>query len=142
MTSSRAKGGVAPRRSAAISAVRNAKPLWSKLGTMMGIGAGGIDMWTNTLGFSLLGTLGHGKPDAECLEPAAKFRPRHPKPDNSSPSTGSPRCSCRTPITRGRRCTCDDGSGPAEIVRARLCRPSGLLPTGVYEWVEEGARAS
>src|SRR5215210_1639343 len=29
--------------------VRNAKPLWSKLGTFLGIAAGGIDMWSNTL---------------------------------------------------------------------------------------------
>src|SRR6187399_1676192 len=52
--------------------VRNAKPLWSKLGTFLGIAAGGLDMWCNTLGFSLMGTLGHGKPDAETLRPAAE----------------------------------------------------------------------
>ena len=34
--------------------VRNAKPLWSKLGTVAGVALGGLDMWTNTLGFSLL----------------------------------------------------------------------------------------
>ena len=43
--------------------VRNAKPLWSKLGTFAGIALGGLDMWTNTFGFSLFGTLNHGKPD-------------------------------------------------------------------------------
>src|SRR5262245_36359551 len=42
--------------------VRNAKPLWSKLGTLAGIGLGGIDMWANTVGVPLLGTLKHGKP--------------------------------------------------------------------------------
>src|SRR5215213_8597701 len=41
--------------------VRNAKPLWSKFGTYVGIGLGALDMWTNTFGFSLFGTLGHGK---------------------------------------------------------------------------------
>src|SRR5689334_20815914 len=30
--------------------VRNEKPLWSKLGTMVGIALGGLDMWSNTLG--------------------------------------------------------------------------------------------
>ena len=50
--------------------VRNAKPLWSKLGTFLGIGLGGIDMWCNTLGFSLFGTLKHGKPDYATLKPA------------------------------------------------------------------------
>ena len=48
--------------------VRNAKPLWSKLGTVAGVALGGLDMWTNTFGFSLLGTLRHGKPDFATLE--------------------------------------------------------------------------
>jgi electron-transferring-flavoprotein dehydrogenase len=62
--------------------VRNAKPLWSKLGTLLGVALGGIDMWTNTLGFSLLGTLGHGKPDFASLKPAADCRPiAYSKPD-------------------------------------------------------------
>ena len=62
--------------------VRNAKPLWSKLGTLAGVALGGFDMWTNTLGFSFLGTLGHGKPDFACLKPAAKCRTiAYPKPD-------------------------------------------------------------
>src|SRR5437870_3149 len=30
--------------------VRNAKPLWSRFGTLMGIAFGGFDMWTNTAG--------------------------------------------------------------------------------------------
>ncbi len=52
--------------------VRNAKPLWSKLGTLAGIALGGLDMWTSTLGFSLFGTLKHGKPDYATLKPAAQ----------------------------------------------------------------------
>ena len=31
--------------------VRNVKPLWSKLGTVVGAALGGLDMWTNTLGY-------------------------------------------------------------------------------------------
>jgi electron-transferring-flavoprotein dehydrogenase len=62
--------------------VRNVKPLWSKLGTMVGVALGAIDMWTNTLGFSLFGTLSHGKPDHATLEPAEKSpRIAYPKPD-------------------------------------------------------------
>jgi electron-transferring-flavoprotein dehydrogenase len=62
--------------------VRNAKPLWSKLGTVLGIGLGGLDMWANTLRIPLFGTLGHGKPDAACLKPAARCRRiSYPKPD-------------------------------------------------------------
>src|SRR6266403_1719428 len=33
--------------------VRNVRPLWSRFGTILGVGLGGIDMWCNTLGFSL-----------------------------------------------------------------------------------------
>ncbi|WP_265515642.1 electron transfer flavoprotein-ubiquinone oxidoreductase [Nitratireductor luteus] len=63
--------------------VRNVKPLWSRFGTILGIGLGGFDMWTNQLlGFSFFGTLKHGKSDAETLEPAEKHQPiDYPKPD-------------------------------------------------------------
>ena len=62
--------------------VRNAKPLWSKFGTLAGITLGGLDMWTNTFGFSLFGTLGHGKPDYASLKPASECSPiSYPKPD-------------------------------------------------------------
>ena len=52
--------------------VRNVKPLWSKLGTIGGVALGGLDMWTNTFGFSLFGTLGHGGPDHAATKPAAE----------------------------------------------------------------------
>src|SRR6266478_3549405 len=62
--------------------VRNAKPLWSRFGTTWGIALGGFDMWTNTLGFSLFGTFGHGKPDFATLKPVAECAPIvYPKPD-------------------------------------------------------------
>jgi electron-transferring-flavoprotein dehydrogenase len=63
--------------------VRNVKPLWSKFGTRLGVMLGGIDMWTNALaGFSLFGTLKHGKTDAESTG-LAKDHPQiaYPKPD-------------------------------------------------------------
>ena len=62
--------------------VRNAKPLWSRFGTLAGIALGGADMWTNTFGFSLFGTMAHGKSDAQTLKPAAQCQPiAYPKPD-------------------------------------------------------------
>ncbi len=61
--------------------VRNVKPLWSRFGTYVGIPLGALDMWTNTLGFSLFGTLGHGKTDAASLKPASEFKPiAYPSP--------------------------------------------------------------
>jgi electron-transferring-flavoprotein dehydrogenase len=63
--------------------VRNVKPMWSKFGTVAGIIAGGFDMWCNQLfGFSLFGTLKHGKPDYATLKPASESKPiAYPKPD-------------------------------------------------------------
>ena len=63
--------------------VRNVKPLWSKLGTVLGVTLGGVDMWTHQLfGFSLFGTLKHGKPDHACLKPLSEVKViEYPKPD-------------------------------------------------------------
>jgi len=63
--------------------VRNVKPLWSKLGTVLGVAIGGVDMWFNQLfGFSPLGTLKHGKADYQTLKPASQFKPiAYPRPD-------------------------------------------------------------
>ncbi len=123
--------------------VRNAKPLWSKLGTVLGIGAGGLDMWTNTLGFSLFGTLGHGKPDAECLKPAAEFRPiAYPKPDgkltfdrlssvflsNTNHEEDQPVHLRVADMSLQKSSEHDVYAGPS----TRYC------PAGVYEWVDEG----
>ncbi len=64
--------------------VRNVKPLWSRLGTVAGVGAGGIDMWVRTLlfGWSPLGTLSHGKSDYASIDKARNSTPiSYPKPD-------------------------------------------------------------
>jgi electron-transferring-flavoprotein dehydrogenase len=63
--------------------VRNVKPLWSRFGTVLGVGLGGIDMWMNQLfGFSLFGTLKHTKSDYATLERASDAKPIiYPKPD-------------------------------------------------------------
>ena len=63
--------------------VRNVKPLWSKLGSILGLGVAGVDMWFNQLfGFSPLGTLKHGKADFQTLKLAKDCKPiAYPKPD-------------------------------------------------------------
>ena len=64
--------------------VRNVKPLWSRFGTTLGILLGGVDMWSTSLlgGFSLFGTLKHGKTDAASTGLAKDFKPiAYPKPD-------------------------------------------------------------
>ncbi|MEM7749506.1 MAG: electron transfer flavoprotein-ubiquinone oxidoreductase [Pseudomonadota bacterium] len=56
--------------------VRNAKPLWSRFGTAIGIGLGGIDMWLNTIipGIGLGYTVKHGKADHATLKRAAQSK--------------------------------------------------------------------
>ncbi len=63
--------------------VRNVKPLWSKFGLTASLALGGFDMWTNNLfGLSLLGTLKHGKTDAEATGEASNFPEiEYPRPD-------------------------------------------------------------
>lgn len=64
--------------------VRNVKPIYAKFGTLIGVCLSGLEMWTNTIfnGLSIFGTLGHGKSDANTLEPADKHTPiDYPKPD-------------------------------------------------------------
>src|ERR1700753_1196897 len=62
--------------------VRNVKPLWSKLGTVIGVALGGFDMWCNTLGFSLFGNQSHANPDRKTLDTAKQHQPiAYPKPD-------------------------------------------------------------
>jgi electron-transferring-flavoprotein dehydrogenase len=124
--------------------VRNAKPLWSKLGTAVGIALGGLDMWTNTLGFSLFGTLKHGKTDAQSLKPAAECAPiAYPKPDgkltfdklssvflsNTNHEEDQPVHLRVRDMQLEKKSEHDVYGGPSQ----RYC------PAGVYEWVGEGA---
>ncbi len=62
--------------------VRNAKPLLSRFGSMLGLMLSGADMWLNTFSTKLSPTLKHGKPDYAALKPAKDFKPiDYPKPD-------------------------------------------------------------
>lgn len=62
--------------------VRNAKPLWSRFGTYLGIALGGLDMWLNTLIPGGLFTLSHKKPDYATLKRAQDAKQiAYPRPD-------------------------------------------------------------
>ncbi len=66
-----------------LARVRNVKP-GLRLGLWLGTAYGGLDMWLNCLGLGFLvpWTLKHGKPDHECLKPAALCRRiAYAKPD-------------------------------------------------------------
>ena len=138
---------VAAWRSSAIGAdlwkVRNAKPLWSRFGTFLGIALGGFDMWTNTAGFSLFGTLGHGKPDWAALKPAAQCAPiAYPKPD------GSVTFDRLSSVFLSNTNHEEDQPVHLKVADLKLQKASEhdiyagtsarYCPAGVYEWVEEG----
>ncbi|PQO21842.1 electron transfer flavoprotein-ubiquinone oxidoreductase [Rhodobacteraceae bacterium WD3A24] len=63
--------------------VRNVKPLWSKMGLGASLALGGLDMWIGGLtGWNPLGTMKHGKTDAEATGKAADYpRLEYPRPD-------------------------------------------------------------
>ncbi|MBI1234458.1 MAG: FAD-binding protein [Alphaproteobacteria bacterium] len=123
--------------------VRNAKPLWSKFGTFLGVMLGGIDMWTNTLfGMSFFGTMSHGGTDAEALEPADQHEKiAYPKPDgvltfdklssvflsNTNHEEDQPVHLKVKDMQLQKASELEVYGGPS----ARYC------PAGVYEWVKD-----
>ena len=123
--------------------VRNAKPLWSRLGSPLGIMAGGFDMWCNTLfgGWSPFGTMRHGKPDYATLEPAAGFKPiDYPKPD------GKLTFDRLSSVFLSNTNHGEDQPSHLKVASLELQKSSALgvyagpsaryCPAGVYEWVD------
>ncbi|MBY0257208.1 electron transfer flavoprotein-ubiquinone oxidoreductase [Methylobacterium sp.] len=123
--------------------VRNVKPLWSRYGTLIGVGLGGLDMWSNTiLDASPFGTLKHGKPDHATLKPLAEVKPIvYPKPDgkltfdrlssvylsNTNHEEDQPAHLKVKNLDLQKASEHDVFGGPS----ARYC------PAGVYEWVAD-----
>jgi len=122
--------------------VRNVKPLWSKLGTGLGVALGGLDMWINQIFGTSPFTLKHGKTDAQSLEPAAKHKPiDYPKPDgvltfdrlssvflsNTNHEEDQPVHLQVKDMELQKRSELGVYGGPS----TRYC------PAGVYEWVEK-----
>src|SRR6202167_4253611 len=124
--------------------VRNVKPMLSKFGTILGMAFSGIDMWCNTLGFSLFGTLSHAKPDRKTLDAAKTHAPiAYPKPDgkisfdklssvfmsNTNHEEDQPVHLKVADMNLQKTSEHDVYAGPSN----RYC------PAGVYEWIEETA---
>lgn len=127
-----------------LSRVRNVKPLMSRLGTFWGAAIGVPDMWLRSLfgGWSPLGTLKHGKTDAESLKPAAKCKPiDYPKPD------GVLSFDKLTNVSFTNTYHAEDQPVHLHVLDPELQKRSELgvydgpsaryCPAGVYEWVEE-----
>ncbi len=127
--------------------VRNVKPMWSKWGLLPSLAVGGFDMWTNTFGFSLFGTMGHGKTDAAATEEADKHKPiDYPKPDGKlsfdrltnvafSFTNHEESQPCHLRLT--------DPDIPVAVNLPKYAGPSArYCPAGVYEFVEEPGKAA
>ena len=129
--------------------VRNAKPLWSKLGTVLGISLGGFDMWITSLlgGFSFFGTMGHGKADYASTEPASKHKLiDYPKPD------GTLTFDRLSSVFLSNTNHAEEQPVHLQLANAELQKSSEYstfsgpsqryCPAGVYEWVDENGNAA
>jgi len=126
--------------------VRNAKPLWSRFGTLKAMPLIGLDLWANRLfGGSPFGTLGHGKPDFATLKKAADCPPiAYPKPDGvltfdrlSSVFLSGTNHAENQPVHLVLR----DPAIPIKVNLPEYAEPAQrYCPAGVYEVVEPGPR--
>ena len=123
--------------------VRNVKPLWSKYGLAASLTLGGLDMWTNNLvGLSLLGTLKHGKSDAEATEKAIHHKPiDYPKPDGKlsfDRLTNVSFAMTNHEESQPAHLKLADPNVPVEVGFHEYNGPSArYCPAGVYEFVQE-----
>ncbi|MDU8913812.1 electron transfer flavoprotein-ubiquinone oxidoreductase [Aestuariicoccus sp. MJ-SS9] len=122
--------------------VRNVKPLWSKYGLTASLALGGFDMWTNTLGFSLLGTIGHGKTDAAATGEAKDHKPiDYPKPDGKlsfDRLTNVSYSFTNHEESQPAHLKLHDDSIPVSVNLPKYAGPSArYCPAGVYEFVTE-----
>ena len=122
--------------------VRNVKPLWSNRGLVASLTLGGLDMWTNTLGFSLLGTQSHGKSDAEATEPAANHKPiDYPKPDGKLSFDRLTNVSfsfTNHEESQPAHLKLKDAEVPIKVNLPKYAEPAQrYCPAGVYEVVDE-----
>ncbi len=126
--------------------VRNVKPLWSRYGLIASLGLGGLDMWTNNLfGFSLLGTLKHGKSDADATEAASKHKEiDYPKPDGTlsfDRLTNVAFSFTNHEESQPAHLHLTDPNVPVDVNLTTYAGPSArYCPAGVYEFVEEDGK--
>ena len=129
--------------------VRNAKPLVSRFGTLVGAVIGMFDMWTTSLtgGFSFFGTLKHGKTDAASTGLAKDYKPIvYPKPDGvlSFDKLSSVFISnTNHDEDQPAHLTLRDASVPIAVNLPKYGEPARLYcPAGVYEVLYDEAGAN
>ncbi len=127
--------------------VRNVKPLWSRRGLVASLVGGGLDMWTNTLGFTLFGTLRHRISDAASTGKAADHKPiDYPRPDGTlsfDRLTNVAFSATNHAEGQPAHLRLKDPSVPIAVNLPQYAEPAQrYCPAGVYEVLGEGAQAS
>jgi electron-transferring-flavoprotein dehydrogenase len=126
--------------------VRNVKPLWSKFGLVASLMGGGADMWLNTIGLTLFGTLKHGKTDAQATGKAKDFKKiDYPKPDGKlsfDRLTNVAFSFTNHDESQPAHLKLKDPSLPIRVNLPEYDEPAQrYCPAGVYEVIGEGAEA-
>ncbi|MEL7027512.1 MAG: electron transfer flavoprotein-ubiquinone oxidoreductase, partial [Pseudomonadota bacterium] len=125
--------------------VRNVKPLWSRYGLLASLGLGGLDMWfANIFGRPLLGTLKHGKSDADATGKASRFdQIEYPKPDgviSFDRLTNVAYSFTNHEESQPAHLRLSDDNTPVSVELSEYGAPSSrYCPAGVYEYVGEGS---
>ena len=127
--------------------VRNVKPLWSKYGLVASLMGGGIDMWANTIGLTIFGTLKHGKSDAAATGLAKDHKPiDYPKPDgvlSFDRLTNVAYSFTNHDEAQPAHLKLKDPSVPIAINLPKYAEPAQrYCPAGVYEVLGEGNDAT
>ena len=122
--------------------VRNVKPLWSKYGLVASLMGGGIDMWANTIGLTVFGTLRHGKSDAAATGQAKDHKPiDYPKPDGKlsfDRLTNVAFSFTNHDEAQSAHLKLKDPSVPISVNLPKYAEPAQrYCPAGVYEVVAE-----
>ena len=127
--------------------VRNVKPLWSKFGLVASLMGGGADMWLNTFGLTLFGTLKHGKNDAQATGKAKDYKPiEYPRPDGKlsfDRLTNVAFSFTNHDENQPAHLKLKDPSVPIRVNLPEYAEPAQrYCPAGVYEVLGEGAEAT
>ncbi len=126
--------------------VRNVAPLAGRYGPLGGLALGGFDMWFQTIfGFSLFGTLKHGKTDAQSTEEASKHDPIiYPKPDGTlsfDRLTNVSFSMTNHEEAQPAHLQLSDANVPISVNLPKYAEPAQrYCPAGVYEVVEEDGK--
>ena len=126
--------------------VRNVAPLAGRYGPLGGLALGGFDMWFQTIfGFSLFGTLKHGKTDAQSTEDASKHDPIiYPKPDGTlsfDRLTNVSFSMTNHEEAQPAHLQLSDANIPISVNLPKYAEPAQrYCPAGVYEVVEEDGK--